>query len=142
MASSREDEQLDLKHLAPISIADNHISSEIWLASKYKKYNNLNFPILKRINTKFNFDGVVPNKTHIFSDYYKYNPNKHFVWTNKLVVKLSPTVYVQIAGNPLENVSYDACENPDESFYLKSVGEFGLGLFAKHDIDESCFNYF
>merc|ERR1711931_385726 len=69
------DKQLDLKHLAPVSIVGK--------PNEWPEPNS--FPIHIEINK--NFRGIVPNETKIFNNYYKYNKKGHFVWTNQLVIR-------------------------------------------------------
>jgi len=130
--STKSDEQLDLKHLAPISIVD--------IQNKWPEPNY--HPISMR-NIKFN--GKQQINDNIFSDYYKYNKNRHFAWTNQLVISKSTKVdknvdniderdnWLLISPEILKKLVSNL-KNPDEYFYLKRFKNIGFGLFAKHDI--------
>ena len=81
-----------------------------------------------------------------FSDYYKYNKNRHHVWTNQLVFKKGiemDTDFNYSLVTPLESIKNYLCnvKTPGNSFYLKPVGKMGYGLFAKHYIPRGLFNF-
>jgi len=128
--SNEEDEQLDLKHLAPVSIVGN--------PNKWPEPNS--YPI--DIERNVNFNGVVKKDTEIFNNYYKYNKKGHFVWTNQLVNQISNEPLVKTGDAPknsknkIKRLKATGCDlkNPEKSFYLKRVENLGLGLFAKHGI--------
>jgi len=124
------DEQLDLKHLAPVYIVDK--------PNKWPEPNS--YPI--DIERNVNFNGVVKKDTEIFNNYYKYNKKGHFVWTNQLVNQISNEPLVKTGDAPknsknkIKRLKATGCDlkNPEKSFYLKRVENLGLGLFAKHGI--------
>jgi len=120
------DKQLDLKHLAPVSIVGK--------PNEWPEPNS--FPIHIEINK--NFRGIVPNETKIFNNYYKYNKKGHFVWTNQLVIRneIDKEFDQTSSALAMRNFKANVCDlkNPENSFYLKSISKLGLGLFAKHDI--------
>jgi len=123
---NEEDEQLDLKHLAPVSIVGN--------PNKWPEPNS--YPI--DIERNVNFNGVVKKDTEIFNNYYKYNKKGHFVWTNQLVIRneIDKEFDQTSSALAMRNFKANVCDlkNPENSFYLKSISKLGLGLFAKHDI--------
>ena len=125
------DKQLDLKHLAPVSILDK--------PNEWPEPNS--FPIHIEINK--NFRGIVPNETKIFNNYYKYNKKGHFVWTNQLVIRneIDKEFDQTSSALAMRNFKANVCDlkNPENSFYLKSISKLGLGLFAKHDIPKGLF---
>ena len=122
-----DDVQLDLKHLAPISL-----EAELY---KWPEPNRL--PIYKKVNENFRGE-ITKAKKRVFSNYYKLNQNGHFVWTNQLVINGEIDLNFQRTDDifKLNNFKANVCdlENPENSFYLQRVGNIGLGLFAKHDI--------
>jgi len=124
----------DLKHLAPRSVVD---ADNGWP------------DILKNPDTQRNstFQGTGPtDKDNVFDKHYKFNKDKQFVWTNRNVFNAGKTVLdTDIIDSDNEIVNDDfirkrskKCnlQDPDKSFYLKEVGNMGLGLFAKHSIKE------
>ena len=121
--------QLDLKHLAPISL-----EGEVY---RWPEPNRL--PIYKKVNKKFRGE-VTKVMKRVFSNYYKLNQNGHFVWTNQLVIngEIDLNFRREELNNcfNLNNFKANVCDlkNPENSFYLQKVGNLGLGLFAKHDI--------
>jgi len=127
---NEEDEQLDVKHLAPLSIEG--------ITNKWPE------PISFLLYTDENSSGNLEKMPDIYENHYKYNTEGHFVWTNQLVnrykIGKNTLVYTYDALKKSENkmgkLKATVCdlENPEKSFYLKSVGNLGLGLFAKHGI--------
>ena len=122
----------DLKHLSPLIVVDDE--SQKLLTS----------PI--RIEANGNFQGtrIAENaKQDIFSDYYKFNENNHFVWTNQNVIQKGTEVDTHLMAEPYNgNFNYENCnlKNPDKSFELRPTDKLGLGLYAKHNIPKGSFN--
>ena len=79
----------------------------------------------------------------IFSGYYRMNPDKHYVFTNNLVIRtdthIDRTIPVQDDGilglEDLKKLGQDCLDDPEKHFYVQDLsGEMGRGLFAKHVI--------
>ena len=124
----------DLKYLAPLSVVDEEWPKPVQCPVKTKPNDNFSGTLTVEMES-------------IDSDYYKYNQSKHFVWTNQLVVGKDVKVdnincFKDYKGtNYIYYRSVGSCnlKNPDKSFMLKKVENFGYGLFAKHFIKEGWF---
>ena len=130
----------DLKHLSPLFVVEHHLE------------NILISPTQTKVNRNFQGTRIAENaKQGIFSDYYKFNENNHFVWTNQTVMNENITdLDTKIVHNLyMGNFNYTHCNlaDPDKSFELRGKGRLGFGLYAKHYIPKSSFclifvNYF
>ena len=128
-----------LKYLAPVSVVD---ANEEWPK-----------PVMSPVNTRVNEEfkgGRTREMGNVCSDYYKFNTNSHFVWTNRLVVGKDVEIenedcFLNCDGNEnIEGANYNNCnlKSPHKSFQLKKLkDDFGHGLFAKHLIKKGSFNH-
>jgi len=125
--NDQNNQQLDLKHLAPISLEGNF----------YRWPEPNKFPIHKKVNKNFRGHVAKEVRSKVFSNYYRYNRYGHFVWTNQLVINGRVDLNFRPERNfPMNAFRTFSCdlENPENSFYLRRIEGFGLGLFARHDI--------
>ena len=123
----------DLKHLAPRSVVDADNGWPKILIDPDTVLNNT-------------FQGTGPtDKDDVFDKHYKFNKDKQFVWTTRNVVNGNTVIDTELIYSDDELVNDDfmrkkskKCnlQDPDKSFYLKKVGNMGLGLFAKHSINK------
>ena len=81
----------------------------------------------------------------IYDPYYKFNAEKHHVWTNNLLI-ISGAIIDSSLNNQkhylsledLNKYNRNCLDDPERHFYLKDLGkETGHGLFARHAIQES-----
>ena len=86
----------------------------------------------------------------IFSGYYRMNPEKHYVFTNSLVIRtdtrIDRTIPVPDDGilglEDLKSFGQDCLDDPEKHFYVEDLGgKMGRGLFAMHAIPESKINF-
>merc|ERR1719427_799364 len=120
----------DLKHLSPLFVVEHHLE------------NILISPTQTKVNRNFQGTRIAENdKQDIFSDYYKFNENNHFVWTNQTVMNENITdLDTKIVHNLyMGNFNYTHCNlaDPDKSFELRGKGKLGFGLYAKHFIPKN-----
>ena len=122
----------DLKHLSPLIVVNDE--SQKLLTS----------PIRTEANRNFQGAGITKmSKEDVFSDYYKFNKNNHFVWTNQNVIQKGTEVDTHLMAEPYNgNFNYENCnlKNPDKSFELRQKDKFGFGLYAKHNISKGSFS--
>ena len=144
--------EYDLKHLSPLIVVDKD-----WpklLTSPIKTEVNRNFqgtgPLFKQFFKAQEPFSAIPvsiaekTKRDIFSDYYKFNRNNHFVWTNQNVIKKG----TEIDNRLIEKLKYKGdfnykncnLKNPGKTFELRPTDKFGLGLYAKHNIPKGSFS--
>ena len=78
----------------------------------------------------------------IYDDYYKFNAEKHHVWTNNLLIVKGAIIDSSLVNQKyclsledLNKYNQNCLDDPEKHFYLKDLGkETGHGLFAKHTI--------
>jgi len=131
----KEDQVVDMKHLAPVSIVD---MGNIWPRA-------IQSPV---VHTAVNVNFQGPReavKLDPFDDYYRTNESGHFVWTDQNVVRhgteidrtiLEDNVYEFGVEDIMHTDGLNNLREPSERFDLKRVQGFGLGLFAKKEIKE------
>jgi len=134
-ANEQEEEVVDMKHLAPISIVD---MSNTWP----RAIQSLEMYGVENEEFQGPREARVDNP---FDRYYMTNQSGHFVWTDQNVVRhgtevdrtiLEKNVYeANVEGFKEHDEKYDLRE-PSKRFDLKKVQGFGLGLFAKEEIEK------
>ena len=96
-------------------------------------------PIMNPVGTRSNnkFGGETTKKMrNVYSDYYKFNTNNHFVWTNQIIIGKDVEIenkdyFLNCEGKEyIEGVNYKNynLKNPDKSFQLKKLEVLGHGL--------------
>ena len=117
-----------LKKFAPLSIKLRSSSKQKWTKIALEG----NFEVDRT------FQG---GPDDIFDPYYKFNAEKHHVWTDHLVIKgdtcLDDIKHVAsfIGLEDLKMFGQDCLDDPEKHFYVQDLsGEMGRGLFAKHVI--------
>ena len=121
----------NLKQFAPISIRMQPSEADYWLRAP--------------LEGNFEFDRTFQRgPDDIFDPYYKFNEEKHHVWTDHLVIKrdtcLDDIKHVAsfIGLEDLKMFNQDCLDDPEKHFYVQDLsGEMGRGLFAKHAVPES-----
>ena len=139
-----DENDVDMLHLAPLYVDESedwpqHVTLQMIRSGKVRYHRN------------YGFEGSwhPSQMASLSGDYYRYNKNNHFVWTNQLVVGKCVEVDVDLNSidteaekveklglDPGTVIDYESCDlmNPEDSFQLRKVEPFGIGLFAKHFI--------
>ena len=137
--------QLELKSLAPLCVKLRPSSIE---KSKIRLRSS-SFKDLKRVAWEEELEverTLQEGPDDIFSGYYRMNPDKHYVFTNNLVIRTDthidrtmPVPDDDILGlEDLKKFGQDCLDDPEKHFYVEDLGgKMGFGLFAKHAIPES-----
>ena len=119
----------NLKQFAPISIRMQPSEADYWLRAP--------------LEGNFEFDRTFQRgPDDIFDPYYKFNAEKHHVWTDNLVKSGRANLdFISRNENRCFNMETilkfrtSCLDDPENHFYLKSRGEpIGHGLFAKNII--------
>jgi len=138
-------DDVDMTHLAPLCIDESddwpkHVTLKSIRNGSVRYYRN---------HDDYRGSWDPSQMASVSSDYYKYNGNNHFVWTNQLfigkdvevdselnVVDMDPEKVKWLGLDRGTVINHEACDlrNPENSFQLRKVENFGLGLFAKHSI--------
>ena len=140
-------DDVDMTHLAPLCIDE----SDDW--PKHVTLKSIRNGSVRYYRNHDDFQGFwdPSQMASVSSDYYKYNGKNHFVWTNQL----GKEVEVDSELNEVEHdpekvkllrgtvINREACDlrNPENSFQLRKVENFGLGLFAKHSIKKGSLKF-
>ena len=127
-----EDNIVDMKHLAPVSIVDMRNTWPRAIRSRV-------------VHTVKNEGFRGPRVRNQFDDYYKTNQRGHFVWTNQNVVRHGTAVDRNVYEDDVYEANVEGIKQDDKSdnvrepskrFNLKKVQGLGLGLFAKLKLEK------
>ena len=133
--NKQEEETVDMKHLAPVSIVDMRNTWPRAIRSRV-------------VHTVKNEGFRGPREARVrnpFDDYYKTNQSGHFVWTDQNVVRYGTAVDRNVYEDDVyeanvegikQDEKLDKVREPSKRFDLKKVQGLGLGLFAKLKLEK------